>query len=67
MLPNITRFKKMWKPTPKAGGPVVHVRSTKTEEEKQAKFIYFLNLGIAKEYAYKWSGVKKPVLDSATA
>lgn len=66
-LPNITRFKKIWSPTPKAGGPVVHVRSTKTEEDKQAKLDYFLSLNIAPEYAYKWAGLEQPEPELATA
>lgn len=58
MLPNLPRFQKIWTPTPKTGGPVVHVRSTKTEKDKQAKLEYFLSLDIAPEYAHKWAGLE---------
>ena len=64
-LPNITRFKKIWSPTPKVAGQIVHVRSTKTEEEKQAKLEYFLSLNITPEYAYKWAGLEQPEVATA--
>ena len=59
-LPKITRFKKIWTPTPKSNGTVIYVRSTKTKEEKEAKLEYFLSLNIAPEYAYKWAGLEQP-------